>query len=72
MSILLKNYCLLIGCQRVLVIDGGVKASRKVCAAVRSGVRVAKSTAGINKPGIEIVTGIFYSNHNLLICILRL
>ena len=39
------------------MIDGGVKASRKVCAAVRSGVRVTTSTAGNNNPGIEIMTG---------------
>ena len=48
---------MVIGCQCVLVIDGGVKASRKVCAAVRSGVRIAELTAGKTNPSLEIVTG---------------
>ena len=33
------------------------QASRKVCGAVKSGVRIAESTAGPNFPGIKIVTG---------------
>ena len=40
-----------------------MKASRKVCAAVRSGVRIAESTAGPDFPGIKIVTGnMFFSD----------
>ena len=34
-----------------------LQASRKVCAAVKSGVRVAKSTAGNGCDGIKIITG---------------
>ena len=69
-----ENLIIFPGCQRVLVINGGVKvskfgtryirvlriftkASRKVCAAVRSGVRIANATAGKGFPGLEKVTG---------------
>ena len=33
------------------------QASRKVCAAVRSGVRIAEATAGNGNPGLQILTG---------------
>ena len=46
-----KHKCQIPGCQTVLIFDGGCKATRKICGAVKSGVREFSST------GFQITTG---------------
>ena len=45
------HHCNKPGCGTVLVLDGGVKANRKICAAKESGVRFFPAT------GIHVATG---------------
>ena len=46
-----RHKCNIPGCTTVLVFDGGCKASRKICGAVKSGVREFSTT------GFKITTG---------------
>jgi hypothetical protein len=46
-----KHKCNVPGCQTVLIFDGGCKATRKICGAVKSGVREFSTT------GFQTTTG---------------